>query len=146
MAKTKKENALKKEKLLRLIKENYLKLGITKTKTQLLLEAGYSPSVANQQSVVFDYIKEDIDPLIKKLEKERNAVLERMKKTRIQAKYRDLVMALDVVTKNHQLLSGKPTENLAQTNIVALINITRNLLDGKPISKPKNTGASEEQI
>lgn len=54
--------------------------------------------------------KEAMKPLIDRLEEERNAIIERLKKTRTKAKYRDLIDGLDKVTKNIQLLSGKPTD------------------------------------
>jgi hypothetical protein len=54
-----------------------------------------------------------IAPLVQRLEKERDAVIKRMRAVRNKAKYRDLVDSVDKLTKNIQLLSGKATENVA---------------------------------
>ena|SRR3990167_189778 len=51
-----------------------------------------------------------ISPLVISLEKERTAIVERLKKTRNKAKYRDLIDGLDKITKNIQLLTGGDTE------------------------------------
>ena len=96
---------------------------------EIALKKGYKPSVAkNPQQIkkassYQDTIKEGQHDLVKALEKERNAILKRMEKTRNKAKYRDLTYSLDVVTKNHQLLTGGSTEN------VGLAVLSRNLND-----------------
>src|SRR3990167_2552773 len=51
-----------------------------------------------------------IKPVISQMEEERQAVINRLKTTRNKAKYRDLMDALDKLTKNIQLLSGVPTD------------------------------------
>lgn len=54
----------------------------------------------------------EIQPLVQRLEVERDAIIERLKSTRDKAKYRDLIDGLDKITKNIQLLSGGATENI----------------------------------
>src|ERR1041384_7369706 len=77
---------------------------------------GYSKQSAKAMKATRTKIyKETIDKnresVISQLEEERQQILVRMKKTRNKAKYRDLTYSLDVVTKNHQLLTGGKTEN-----------------------------------
>ena len=54
-----------------------------------------------------------VSPLVMQLEKERQAILDRLPKVRNKAKYRDLTDGLDKVTKTIQLLTGGATENVA---------------------------------
>ena len=56
--------------------------------------------------------QKELKPLVDRLEEERNAIIERLKVTRNKAKYRDLMDGLDKVTKNIQLLGGKPTDQV----------------------------------
>lgn len=55
----------------------------------------------------------EIQPLLKQLEDHRDEILRHMRKKVGKAKYNHLVEALDKVTKNHQLLSGRSTSNTA---------------------------------
>jgi hypothetical protein len=75
-------------------------------------EFGYSKTTAGSGQIqkTKTYQKE-IKPLLDRLEEERDKIIERLKKTRSKAKYRDLIDGLDKITKNHQLLSGKKTAN-----------------------------------
>jgi hypothetical protein len=88
---------------------------------------GYSKQSAKAMKATRTKIyKETIDKnresVISQLEEERQQILVRMKKTRNKAKYRDLTYSLDVVTKNHQLLTGGKTENNGIGELADTIN------------------------
>jgi hypothetical protein len=99
----------KQRKLLQLISEN---LGLAKPKSmqQMMLDAGYSEASAHQQTTLLVGIREELDPIVQKLEAHRLKVIERMAKKIDAATYRDLTDSLDKTTKNIQLLRGKATE------------------------------------
>lgn len=99
----------KQRKLVKLISEN---VGLAKPKTlfEMMLEAGYEESTALQQSGILKGIREELDPIVTELESHRTEVLNRMRKEFSKAKYRDLSDALDKLTKQIQLLSGKATD------------------------------------
>ena len=79
-----------------------------------MLEVGYKPKTAKNPKNLTESkaFKQELKPLLDRLEKERDAIVERLKITRNKAKYRDLIDGLDKLTKNIQLLSGKPTDNI----------------------------------
>ena len=73
---------------------------------------GYSKASARSgRALATKTYKKTMAPLIERLEEERDAIIERLKKTRNKAKYRDLIDGLDKTTKNIQLLSGGKTAN-----------------------------------
>lgn len=77
-------------------------------------ESGYSPAYAHSHKIQKtkrwkDGIKEVIDDL----EQERESVISEMEKKRKKANYRDLIDAMDKLTKNIQLLSGKETKTIS---------------------------------
>ncbi len=104
-------NTEKQKKFIKLLTEN---IGNKQTKSlkQLMLDAGYSESVALQQTQVLNSVKDKVKPLVGKLEKERDNILEAMAKKREGAGYSDLVRGLDITIKNIQLLGGEATENI----------------------------------
>lgn len=76
---------------------------------------GYSPHYAKQPGRITktkEY-QEAISPLLQEIEDARMRALKLLKKREAKANYRDLVYGTDVLTKNHQLLSGKSTSNVA---------------------------------
>jgi len=93
-----------------------------------IIRKRYSKSTSESPTIVTNTksYKEAIEPVISALEIERTEILKRMKKTRSKAKYRDLTYSLDIVTKNHQLLTGGKTENLG---IEGLSNELNKLID-----------------
>jgi ParB-like chromosome segregation protein Spo0J len=99
----------KQRKLVKLLSEN---VGLAKPKTMLemMLEAGYSEETARQQTGILNGIREELDPIVEKLEAHRLKVIDRLAKKLDAATYRDLTDSLDKLTKNIQLLRGKPTE------------------------------------
>lgn len=83
-------------------------------KTKIAIKRGYAPTTAGAGRVTqTKTYQREIAPLVQRLEDERNAIVERLKKTRNKAKYRDLIDGLDKITKNIQLLTGGATANVA---------------------------------
>lgn len=77
---------------------------------------GYKQSTADSGQVqATKSYKNEIKPLVERLESERDKIIERLKVTRSKAKYRDLIDGMDKVTKNIQLLNGGKTSNEAIT-------------------------------
>lgn len=81
---------------------------------KIAISKGYSPKTAGAGRVqTTQSYKKELAPLITRLEEERDAIVEALKKKRGKAKYRDLIDGLDKVTKNLQLLTGGATQNIA---------------------------------
>jgi len=117
MKKKKKNLTQKQRKLVKQILENIGKRGFTKTVEQMMLNSGYSVKMARAQRGIIDSptIQAELSPIVQGMLKERNAVIKAMGEKRNEAKYRDLTYALDKLTKNIQLLSGKETQRLEIT-------------------------------
>jgi hypothetical protein len=82
--------------------------------TKIAISKGYSLQSARVgKPIQTKTYKAEIKPLVSRLEEERDAIMERLKKTRNKAKYRDLIDGMDKVTKNIQLLTGGATQNIA---------------------------------
>lgn len=104
----------KQEKLIKLLLDNMGEIGETKTLGSLLKEAGYSESIQRNPYLILqsDVIQEAISPVVKDLEELRNKCLNELKARDFEDEpMRDVVKAIDVFTKNHQLLTGNSTEN-----------------------------------
>jgi len=79
-------------------------------------KAGYAQATIRSAKIQkTKKFKKAVLPIVQKLEDERNAIIERLKKTRNKAKYRDLMDGLDKTTKNIQLLTGGKTEDSHMT-------------------------------
>lgn len=80
----------------------------------------YSKSTSKSPQIVTETksYKEAIKPIIEQLEEERQRAIKTLKSRISKAKYRDLTDAIDKLTKNIQLLGGKPTENLNIGNLL----------------------------
>lgn len=102
----------KQTKLIKLLLENLGSKGKTKTLGELVLEAGYEKSMAKNpyQILESETIKEGMSDMVNELEKQRVKALKRLNETVDKASYRDAIDAIDKLTKNIQLLGGKPTE------------------------------------
>jgi|GEM_PF-6801772 len=100
----------KQRKLIKLIAEN---VGLEKPKTMkhMLLEAGYAPSIAEQQTNALVGIREELEPIVGEMIRVREKAIARMHSTLPKANYRDLMDSIDKLTKNIQLLSGGKTAN-----------------------------------
>jgi len=132
-----KVNTQKQKKLINLISENLGTKGFTKTMYQMMLEAGYSEKNARQQSTILDSIKDKVKPIVDRLKDERDRALALMSKKITDAKYRDLVDSTDKMTRNIQLLSDKPTDNIK--NI-----LTKEQVDEILTRRTKKDNASRE--
>jgi phage terminase small subunit len=77
-------------------------------------KAGYSEKTARTPAKLLksSTMRPEIDKVLLAIAQERKAVIERLKDMRAKANYRDLIYSLDVLTKNHQLLSGEDTERI----------------------------------
>ena len=103
----------KQEKLIKLIIENLGIKGNTKTKGEMLLEAGYSEVQSKNPQEIFGSlnIQEGLTDVVSELEKKRESALNALTTEKIeQEKAKDLTDIIDKLTKNIQLLGGKPTE------------------------------------
>lgn len=87
------------------------------SKGELLKDCDYSESISKSPDVIINSkgVQEELKPIIKELEKERNRAIKAMRGKISDAKYRDLVDSVDKMTKNIQLLSGKETESIKTT-------------------------------
>jgi len=95
----------------------YAKTGVKSTAAKM---AGLSSVHAAKLINHNPRIQAELDPFINQLANHRQAVLNSL--TRREAildgeDYKTLLTALDVTTKNHQLLSGKATENVAVADV-----------------------------
>jgi phage terminase small subunit len=82
--------------------------------TKAMIDVGYSKNTAHTPQKLTEskgFIKES-KPIVEQLIKQRQMALDMLKITIDKATYRDLTNGVDVLTKNIQLLSGKPTENI----------------------------------
>lgn len=75
---------------------------------------GYSVASAKaNKAVKTQTYQAAIKPFVQKLEEERERAIDAMAGKIVGAKYRDLSDAIDKLTKNHQLLTGGATANVA---------------------------------
>lgn len=115
----------KQEKLIKLLLENLGTGNNTRTLGEMLLEAGYSENQAKNPYQILETkaVKEGLADVAKDIDSLRGDVLNEMKSRDISnERYSDLVKALDLLTKNHQLLTGGETErNTKQPLLVKII-------------------------
>lgn len=82
--------------------------------TKIAIRKGYTPKTANsgavQKTKSYQLV---IGPVIQQLEIERQRAIDMMQKRIGKAKYRDVIDAVDKLTKNIQLLTGKSTSNIS---------------------------------
>jgi hypothetical protein len=84
--------------------------------SKIMREQGYSKHMAKQPNRVVQSksYQQAIAPVVEQLEKERQRIIKAMaSKDLSDEKYATLVTAMDVVTKNTQLLGGRATDNVA---------------------------------
>ncbi len=128
----------KQEKLIRLILDNIGARGLTKTMGELLAEAGYSESIQKNPYLILnsETIQEGLVDVANDMDKIRRKALNELMARDIEKEpYRDVVKAVDVMTKNHQLLTGGDTERV---DTPVLVKIIRN--DGKTTDSDRDTG------
>lgn len=95
-----------------LFQENIVTNG-TKTVEAILLEAGYDPDSAKQQTNIMAGIKPHLEPIVQEMEELRVEAMARMRKTIKGASYGEVTRAVHTLTHNIRLLSGKSTANVA---------------------------------
>ena len=78
----------------------------------------YSKSVSEKPKIVTETkrYKEVMKPIVDQLEEERQRAITKLKGKISKAKYHHLIDGIDKLTKNIQLLGGKPTENIGIFN------------------------------
>lgn len=105
-------------KLIKSLITNIKDKGTTKTEAQLLIEAGYSPETAKNPKMIIQSpaIQQGIKPYLARLDEKRRKSLDFMTDNKlIKSNARDLAYINDILTKNHQLLGGNPTQRLTIT-------------------------------
>ena len=103
----------KQEKLIKLLMVNYGKAGETKSLGNLMIEAGYSKKSAKNPKLFLEspIIKEGIEDFIKTLDDKRRLALTKITAKKLEkSNAYQLALITDVLTKNHQLLTGGDTE------------------------------------
>lgn len=90
-----------------------LQAGSNKTYQQIFIEAGYTPKTAAQWTSIMTSLRPHLQPTLDWMEMHRAQIMAQMDEKIGKADYAELTRALDVLTKNHQLLGGKPTQNLS---------------------------------
>lgn len=86
---------------------------------------GYKDNTADNPKLITETksYQEVIEPVVKRLEKERDRVIKALSKKDLdKERYHDLVDGLDKITKNIQLLSGKATDNVKVIPISDVFN------------------------
>lgn len=119
------------EKVKNLSLENLGKKGDTKTKGQILKEAGFAPAMQKNPKIVFDSpsLKAHLDPFIAEIDRKRRMALKGVtpKKISKQSAYTN-ALTVDVLTKNHQLLTGGATENVKNPELDKFRNEMKDLI------------------
>ncbi len=108
----------KQRKLIKGIVENLGNPKGTKTMGELMLDAGYSEVQSKNPQQIFNspVIKEGTADFIKSLNDKRKMALTYITKAKLKkAPARENAYILDILTKNHQLLSGGNTETNEMT-------------------------------
>ena len=107
----------KQKKAIKLLLENVGNKENTKTAGQILKEAGYSENIQKNPYLILESetIKQGLIPVADELKKQRRKAIKRLGETVNKASYRDVNDAVDKLTKNIQLLGGKPTETVKHT-------------------------------
>lgn len=108
----------KQQKLIKLLIENYGKVGETKSMGELMVLAGYSEQSAKNPHLILDseVIQDGIEDFVKMLDDKRRMALTKINEKKLESSNAyHLALIADVLSKNHQLLSGKATENVKHT-------------------------------
>lgn len=101
------------QKLIKLIVENLGKKGETRSMGELMLEAGYSEAQSKNPHQILEgeAVKEGIEDFVKMLDDKRRMAITKITESKLeQASARDNAYIADILTKNHQLLTGEETE------------------------------------
>lgn len=108
----------KQNKFIKLLLENLGKPSNTKTLGEMILEAGYSETMAKNpyQILESETIQEGIEDFIKILDDKRRMAVTKITEDKLdKASARDNAYISEVLTKQHQLLNGGVTDNQVMT-------------------------------
>ncbi len=95
------------------------KVSVLKIAVKRGMKKKYANSGQIQKTKTYkETIEKNKKPILDRLIIERDRAMKALRGKISKAKYRDLTDAIDKLTKNIQLLSGKPTENLGIGNIL----------------------------
>jgi len=86
-----------------------------KSLSMMMLEAGYSKAMASKPCAAFrsEAVSSALIPIIDRIMDKRDKALEYITDDKLRvSSARDLTYVVSELTKNHQLLGGKPTENI----------------------------------
>lgn len=110
----------KQTKLIKLIVENLGTPKNTRTMRELMLEVGYSKSQADNPFQVLrtKTIQNGIQDFLGLLDDKRRQAITHITEDKLKkSSGRDLAYIGDIMTRNHQLLSGRSTDNHLMLNI-----------------------------
>lgn len=102
-------------KLIELLRENLGKVGERQNLGEILVEAGYSEATAKNPYIIMESetIQEGIEDLLKILDDKRRLSVTHISEDKlVKSSARNNAYVFDMLNKNHQLLSGKATENV----------------------------------
>jgi hypothetical protein len=105
--------------------ENSFKVGEKKTMGEIALDAGYARGQAVNPNRILKCkaVKEKLSTYVKEVERVRNTAIKQMTKDKlIKSDPAKLAYITDIMTKQHQLLSGEPTERTEIDSAVDKIN------------------------
>lgn len=93
---------------------NLLMAGNGRSKADILRESGYSPSVVDAPTKVFDSpaVIAVLNPWLERLKAMRERILGQMELKVDKASYKDLPRSFDVISNQIALLEGTPTANI----------------------------------
>ncbi len=97
--------------------ENYGAKNNTKSFGELMISAGYSPESAKNPKLILESekIQDGIKDYLNELDDKRRMAITQITQSKLKkAPARELAYVTDVLTKQHQLLSGGSTENVFQ--------------------------------
>jgi len=112
-----KQRTPKQQRLLELLFENYGHKNTGRTLQDIMLEAGYSRATAENPHIILKSptMQAGMKDYVGLLDDKRKQALRYLTDKKLQkASGRDLAYINDILTKNHQLLSGGSTENVLQ--------------------------------
>lgn len=115
----------KQEKLIRIVLENMGTTNGTKTMGEMLKEAGYSEAIQKNPYLIFqsEAVQEGMKSVAEDMDVLRKNALSELKARDLEKEpYRDVIKAVDILTKNHQLLTGGETERATQPLLVTFIS------------------------
>ena len=110
---------LRQDKLVSLLLENVSGGNTIKSKRDILIKAGYSKTMATQPNRIIESptVQKGLANFVDQLEKKRNSALKHLTEKKLErASARDTASVVDVLTKNHQLLSGNATNRIEITD------------------------------